>query len=68
MGKCIWKKRKKKGGKFINDSRFRIASSGQLAKPDQIRLDSLKAEASKIERAKKVACLYIYKIMGGYWY
>ncbi|KAG1456535.1 hypothetical protein G6F56_006807 [Rhizopus delemar] len=30
-----------------------MASSGQLAKPDQIRLDSLKAEASKIERAKK---------------
>ncbi|PHZ16989.1 uncharacterized protein RHIMIDRAFT_252690 [Rhizopus microsporus ATCC 52813] len=31
-----------------------LASSGQLSKQDQARLDSLKAEASKIEKAKKV--------------
>lgn len=31
-----------------------IASSGQLSKQDQARLDNLKAEANKIEKAKKV--------------
>ncbi|CAO3701255.1 unnamed protein product [Rhizopus microsporus] len=30
-----------------------LASSGQLSKQDQARLDNLKAEASKIEKAKK---------------
>lgn len=33
---------------------YMIASSGQLSKQDQARLDNLKAEASKIEKAKKV--------------
>lgn len=31
-----------------------IASSGQMSKQDQARLDNLKAEANKIEKAKKV--------------